>query len=184
MAEAAGKKIEKETRIAIDGFEDRPEVNYYRGMQLRINGGTFKDCLKLFFEIRLKNDGNTMEKVFDDEEEYDKTFNYAYDRAMRLFREHTPLGDTSGRLTTTDQLKYLEQESVVKALKEQKLDAILYVNGPDLYSVMDLIRLGVFELDKIQKPKMIVAEKIWPILKKGLEDGKKIKEILDEAGVA
>jgi hypothetical protein len=139
--------------------------------------------LDLFFAIRAKRLGISKSGAINDSEMYGQVFEYAYDRAMWLFREHTSLDDRSGRVTTTDQLKYLEQARVANALVEQGVEEILFVNGFDIYSIKQLLELGVIDKTRVRRPKMVVANKIWPILRDGLAKEMTVKQILDEQGV-
>ncbi|OGD72573.1 hypothetical protein A3K29_00270 [Candidatus Collierbacteria bacterium RIFOXYB2_FULL_46_14] len=183
LEEAGAKYVEDVTMKRITGNDNYPENIYLQGIELRKKGGTFRDCLDLFFNIRAKRLGKSKQDVFRDGDIYGQVFEYAYDRAMRLLREHTSLDDKSGRVTTTDQLKYLEQKKVAESLVSQGMEEVLFVNGFDVYSVKQLLELGIIDKTKVRRPKMVVANKIWPILRDGLARGLTVKQILDEQGV-
>ncbi|HAI22322.1 TPA: hypothetical protein DCP77_00870 [Candidatus Collierbacteria bacterium] len=180
LEEAGAKNVEDITWKWMTGKEKKPESVYFRSLELKKNGGTFRDCLGLIAEMRAKKLGVGREKMFEDEETFEQIFNYAYDRAMRLFREHTPLDDDSGKITTSDQLKYLEQSKVTERLKKEGVEEVLYVNGFDLYSVKQLLELGVLDKTKVKRPKMVIINKLWPVLEKGLKGGKTVTEMMRE----
>lgn len=180
LEEAGAKNVEDITWKWMTGKEKRPESIYFRSLELKKKGGTFRDCLGLIVEMRAKRLGVGREKMFEDRETFEQIFNYAYDRAMRIFREHTPLDDDSGKITTSDQLKYLEQSKVTERLKKEGVEEVLYVNGFDLYSVKQLLELGVLDKTKVKKPKMVIINKLWPVLEKGLKQGKTVTEIVRE----
>lgn len=182
LEEAGAKNVEDKTWEWISGTENLPESIYFLGIELKKNGGTFRDCLDLFVEMRAKKMGIKKDQIFKDEKTYEQIFNYSYDRAMRLFREHTQLDDNSGRITTSDQLKYLEQNKVTEVLLREGLESVLYVNGFDLYSVKQLLELGVLDETKVRKPKMVIVNKLWPALEKGIKEGKTIAEIVESLG--
>ena len=90
-------------------------------------------------------------------------------------------------MPTSSQLDYIEQELVAEVLTSEEarksgLLKLLYVAGIDLYSVQDLKRLGMLDLSRVREPEMVVARKIWPRLKKSLDDGMSLDEAIEEFG--
>ena len=179
LEEAGAKNVEDITWKWITGKENAPVTLYFRGLELKKKGGTFRDCLNLVAEIRAKELGFKSDQLFTDKDVFNQVFDKTYDRTLRLFREHTPLDDKSGRITSSDQLKYLEQKKVTEYLKKDGAEDVLYVNGFDLYSVKQLLELGVMDKTKVKLPKMVVMNKLWPALENGLKEGKTITEIVE-----
>jgi len=186
LAEALSMKVEDDTRDAIVGFKNKAKPYYYAILREKSRGGSFKECLRVSLEARARREHNmTLEELLVNEELFGKTFQKAYSSTLRIFRKHTALNDRSGFLPTSSQLNYIEQELVAEVLMSEEarksgLSKLLYIAGIDLCSVQDLKRLGMFDLSKVREPEMVVAHKIWPKLKKSLDDGMSLDEAIKE----
>ncbi len=176
LSEAAAMHVEDLTKQEMVGESRVAEPYYYIMMARKQRGGSFRACFKAAFKAYSQKEfGMTVEEVVSDSEKYDKAFEYLYPRVIRIFRKHTPFSDTSGYIASSDQLSYIEQEPVVDSLISEKaiasgLSKILYVSRIDLYSLEDLQKLGL-DLSKIEEPKYVVARKLWPKIKEGIDKG-------------
>ncbi|MBP8591478.1 hypothetical protein KBI33_03400 [Candidatus Shapirobacteria bacterium] len=178
LAEAIAMRIQDETEQAMVGRKVEASPAYYQALAAKRQGGSFRECFRVVFESKAKREyGLSLEEAIKDEK-YEKIFNAAYGETLRIFRSHTPLNDTSGYLETSAQLKYIEQELIVDALRKKRLGFLLYVGGIDLYSFCYLKQLGMLNLEKIKEPQMVVAHQIWPRIKTALEEGKSLEEAL------
>lgn len=186
LAEALSMKVEDDTRNAIVGFKRKAKPYYYEVLREKSKGGSFKECLRASLETRARRERNmTLKELLANKKIFSKTFPKAYSSTLRIFREHTPLNDKSSFLPTSSQLKYIEQELVMEVLTSEEarksgLLKLLYIAGIDLYSVQDLKRLGMLDLRKVREPEMVVARKIWPILKKSLDEGISLDGAIEE----
>ena len=179
LSEAAAMRIEDDTKQGLVGLKREALPYYYLTLLRKREGGSFRECFKTFFEAHAKRKyALSLDEAVNNREVYREIFDYAYDRTLRVFRRDTPLDDTSGYLPTSEQLEYIEQELVVDVLREKGLGKLLYVVGVDLYSLSELKRLGMLDLSKIREPVMVVANEIWPKIKKGLEEGKSLEETI------
>jgi len=186
LAEALSMKVEDETRNAVVGFKRKAKPYYYEVLREKSKGGSFKECFRVSLEARARRERNMiLEELLANEKIFNKTFRKAYSSTLRVFRKHTPLNDRSGFLPTSSQLKYIEQELVAEVLmseeaKKSGLSKLLYIAGIDLYSVQDLKRLGMLDLRKVREPEMVVVRKIWPRLKKSLDEGMSLDGTIEE----
>lgn len=175
LSESAAVGVENKTKLEMVGVEKTSGTFYYQALREKEKGGDFASVFNVFFEeVARRKYGATREEWLSDEEKYNEIFEYSYPRALRIFRNHTPLEDSSGYVPASDQLEYAEQELVGEALLTEEarllgLDNLLYVKGIDLYSMYDLQRLGVLDLEKVEKPQMVVARKLWPKIKEKLD---------------
>lgn len=165
LKEGASTYIEEKTRKEISNMKKPIESQYLLlALITKENGGSFKECFKTIFDT-YKN-----EKGFS----FDICFQYAYNRALRIFRGITSLDDKSGKINNSDQLKYLEQEIVVEELKKKGLEKIVFIDGIDLVSIPDILKLGIIDFNKVAFPRMIIANKIWPIFKSQVDKNQKL----------
>lgn len=180
LGEMMGRWVEDETRKLIGIEPKKPETLYFRTLEKKKGGATFVECFDYYFREYVKREGDKFEEIWSDREKYDMIFDHVYDRVMRLFRKNGALEDRSGYLPTTDQLKYLEQYLVLKRLIELDMEELMFLDGADLYSTKQIKEFGLFEGVENLKPKFVLAKEIWPVIKKGLDEGKNIKEVLKE----
>lgn len=179
LSEAAAMRIEDDTKQMMVGQKRESLPYYYLTLLAKREGGSFKDCFRTFFEAYAKRKYNlTLEEAVKDKKVYREIFDYTYDRVLRIFRRDTPLDDNSGFLPTSEQLVYIEQELIVDVLKERGLAKLLNVAGVDLYSLQELRQLGMLDLSKIEEPRLVVANDIWPKIKEGLDKGKPLEEVI------
>lgn len=179
LSEAAAMRIEDDTKQETVGVKREALPYYHLALLKKREGGSFRECFQTFFEAHARRKYSlSLEDAIKDEKVYREVFDYAYDRTLRIFKENTPLDDTSGFLPTSEQLEYIEQELIVDILRERGLSKLLYVAGIDLYSLQELRRLGMLDLSKIEEPRLVMAKEIWPQIKRALDKGKSLDEAI------
>jgi hypothetical protein len=180
LSEAADMKLKEDTMQEMMGMRSLAKPYYYVALLEKKNSGSFKECLRVSLEARAKREYGLSLKDFIQHKDFDEVFEKAYSSALRIFRKHTPLDDTSGYLPTSGQLKYIQQELIVDVLEKRGLGKLLFVAGIDLYSLQDLRRLGMLDLTKVKEPRMVIAREIWPKIKKALDSGKNLDEAINQ----
>jgi len=178
--EAGAMHAEEETKRKICGMGRPAKPYYYLALRTKRGGGSFKDCFVACVRARHERGEKDKEEQridflrakFTGQQERPEQWRKAWGEVLRIFRNHTPLNDTSGWLPASAALEYLEQEIVSKGLFEKGLGKILAVSGVNPWWLEELMRLGVVDLEKVKEPQFIIARQIWP----------KIKEVLDRGG--
>lgn len=183
LSEMLGRWVEDETRVRMGLEPKEPETLYFRTLEKKKEGATFIECFDFYLRKYIVRQGQNFDEVLADREKYGLAFDYVYDRTMRLFRKNTPLNDKNNYLITTDQLKYLEQNLVLKKLKEIGLENLMLLDGADLHSAKQIKELGLLNGVEKNRPKFVLAGEIWPVIKKGLDEGRKIKDVLRSVGI-
>lgn len=177
FSEAGAMWVESMTKQRILGSA-RLAGPYYGMMMLKKQeGGSFKDCFAENLRVYAQKQGKTVADLMKGER-WEKEARSAYGEALRIFRSGTPLADNSKYIPTSEQLNYIEGEMIAQALFEAGLSKLLFLGGIDLYSLGDLKRLGVLDLDQALEPQMVVARQIWPSLSQRLDEGKSLDEAI------
>jgi hypothetical protein len=176
LSEAAAMQIEDITKRIIIGEKKSAHPYYYMCLQTKKRGGTFKHCFKTFFKAYVQREkGMSLASSLSNKEAFNEIADYVYSRVMRVFRYNTPLADESGCLTSTSQLKYLEQEIIREHVFSNgdslKLNKLMYVEGVDLHILPHLLSLGMIDTSAVNLPRKVVAKKIWPIIKEEMDRG-------------
>jgi hypothetical protein len=185
LSEAASMKVEQSTKQALVGMERETLPYYYLGLVQKRKGASFKECFKEFMKARAgRKYGFSLDSLLEDKKIYDEAFEYVYPRTLRIFRRHTPLDDRSGYLPTSWPLEYIEQELIVDVFSSESaiksgFSKLLYLAGIDLYSLQDLRRLGMLDLSEVKEPEMVIADKVWPVLKENLDTGLDLNEAVE-----
>lgn len=179
LAEALSMKVEADTLVEIVAQERRARPYYFAALAKKMQGGSFKDCFFDVLRLRAKREyGKSVDELLEDNNSFATAYKRSYQVALRIFRKNTPLDDASGFVPSSAQLKYLEQELIFNVIANSELKKALYVAGIDLYSIQELRRLGMLDLEKVEEPRMVVAKVIWPKIKKALDDGKSLDEAI------
>ena len=190
FSEAAAMQAEEETRKAICGMGRPAKPYYYLALKTKRAGGSFKKCFAACLEARIRRGEKDKEKEkidplrarFTGQQERPGQWRKAWGEVLRIFRNHTPLDDTSGWLPASASLEYLEQEIVSsRGLLEKGLGKILAISGANPWWLEDLMRLGLVNLEKVKEPQFVVARQIWPRIKKVLDRGGSLEEAIGEA---
>jgi hypothetical protein len=169
ISEISGKWAEDITREQTTGKRSTPSTFIYEALQDRLNHGDFVSAYNTILE-NLRRQSPNIKEI---ELRYK-----AYDRAQRVFRHHTPPTDKSGYITTSNQLKYLEQRELADILKKHDLLGVAQARGVDPYRLSRLLRLGVLKPSDYQQPELMVGSKLWPQILEGLQAGQDIKTII------
>lgn len=180
MAECGAMFVESKTMKMLVNQERSAEPYYYMALKRKSEGGNFVECLEEFMEgYSKRNYGFGLDELITDRVKFEKVFGYSHLRVLRIFRSAALLQDNMGELTNTDQLKYIEQELLGDMLSSVGLEKLMYLSGIDLYSVEDLIKINMLDLDKIKLPEYVVAKTVWPKVRKMIDEGLGMDEILN-----
>lgn len=141
--EAGAIAWERECQEKLFGNSRPTNPHYLRAIQARIEGGTYFDCVRAFYESMMRQDPRRDPK---------STAQKSANRARRLFRMGGNLSDTSGYVYNTRALLYLEQELLAQAVSEVGLSRFLMVGSYSLRTLADLQRIGFINQEKIPIP--------------------------------
>lgn len=168
LAEAGA--IHNEEKLMLELFGIKRDVNtaYVLAMEMKKMGGDFYNCFRLLYEITLtsvrkKYNLNNAEHRELFKKELIKEIKALIPRVKRIFRG-VELSDKSGYLPETKDTVYLEQEMVIKKLKEKGLTKLAYVGGANLKNIADLMHLGLLKYEDIEEPKFVTRQ-IWEEIK-------------------
>lgn len=141
--EAGAIMVEAETQKELFGQERRPNLNYYAAMQRRLNGGSYKECVKAFYD-----------SVIESEPEMDthKAMKLAINRTARLFKGGGRFDSTDGTITNSKDLVYLEQDILAHELAESNAQRFLFIGGVSLQTLAELHAVGLFDESQMQYP--------------------------------
>jgi len=178
LSEAAAIYMEKETLHRTTGEKRPPSPYYYLILKQKRDGGSFRDCFQTFMEALAKEKGQSLREITSNNESFKKAWQYAYSRTLRIFRRETPLDDTSGYLPASPTLHYIEQEIIGKELEKAGLVDLLFLGGIDLYSLVELKKLGLLNFDKINKPKY-AAVSLFTRLREQIDQGKTLEQAIE-----
>jgi len=179
LSESAAVWMEKETlRKAFEMrvFEKRA---YYWILKERENGGSFKDCFKAALLAKVRGDKERLKELLGDRDRFFKEGRAAFRETLRLFDAgKIPLDDKSGFLVNSEELSYIEQEVITEQLEKLGLRKLIFVGRIDIYSVADLLKLGVLKIEEIEEPSFVVARQVWPKIKEVLERGEGLEKAI------
>lgn len=184
LSEGAAMWLEDEAKEKMVGMKDPALPYYYVVLIEKQKGGSFKECVRASLVERARQEYSmSFDELFNDSEKFGKVFDKAYSSTLRIFRRFTSFDDRSGYITISETLDYIEQELVVDFLMSHPdsavLSKILFVAGIDLYSIYELLSIGVLDLSRVKIPKRVILNEIWPKLKKNLDSGQNIKQAIE-----
>lgn len=183
LSEASALKVEDLTTSKIADVEFPALPYHYLAIKRKQEGASFKSVYRSIMEVRAVREYDMkFSELFKDEKKFKEAHRKSYGVALRVFRGHTPLGDRSGYVATSDELNYIESELLANFLEkaDPTVRKVLYVQGISLYSLESLIKLGVLDMSKVQEPSLAAVNILWPHIKDGLDKGKNLKDILEE----
>lgn len=138
------------------GFRNIPHAHYIKSMVKKLEGGTYLDCIKTFFDscqritlMEKKNEQLTEEKFLSETKE---NLKLAINRTRRFFLAPTDLNASSAYLTKSKETVYIEQLLLLEKLKESGMEQLAFVGGANLPTLVSLSKLGVLDIDKIKRP--------------------------------
>jgi len=172
MSEAGAVMIENAIKDELFGSMPGGLPDYLRAMERRSEGGNFKDCSEALFESAKRIHDYRLENNLITKDDYDhlinNTANAAFDDTLRLFRGNSNfsrnfyqlsnLSSTEPFLWNSQPSVYLEQNILVKELKELGQENLLLVRGVNFETLGDLLYSGLLKLEDI--PPKDAPEKI------------------------
>jgi len=173
---AADKTYELITGRSI---ESKPNPYFLVCLKKKASGGDFKSCFYEFGRSYAQLNGHDSFEKLKQSDNWDEFGNYAFPRLLRIFRNFTPLSDTSGEITFSKDTAYIEQKIIKEELEKRGLEKIFFAGHLNVYILPVLKKLGLLSFDQIQLPKYVIAKRIWPKIKSGLAKNKNIDEIIE-----
>lgn len=141
--EAGAIMVETETQKELFGQERKPNFNYYAAVKRRLNGGSYKECVKAFYDSLMATDPDSDKR---------KAMKLAINRTARLFRGGGRFDSTDGSITNSKDLVYLEQEFLAEQLAKVNAQRFLFIGGVSLQTLAELHAVGLFDESKMQYP--------------------------------
>jgi hypothetical protein len=141
-----------------------PHPHYIRAMQKKLEGGNYLDCVKAFYESRIRSIkkkravGKLDEKGF--QEGIKESLEIAITRSERLFGTETGFSSNEDFLTHSKDTAYLEQYVLTEKLKKAGLEKLLFLGAGNLQDIVTILKYNLLDLNKIQIPKY-QALSIW-----------------------
>jgi hypothetical protein len=165
FAEGGAMSIENEVSKELFGYEGDAHPHYIKAMVKKLEGGTYLDCVKAFYDsgltgIKKKADSGMMGKE-SFVEEVKNLLNLAINRAKRLFVGDDHLDRSGIYLTKSKDTVYAEQVIVMKKLRESGLEKCAFVSGINLDTLAVLAEIGLIDLEKIEKPSLDFIRITW-----------------------
>ncbi len=163
LAEGAAMSAQKLISEEIFGFSVLPKPNYVKAMTAKLNGGTYLDCVKVYYECSLKIYLETTEKKDEAllKEKAKELIGVSIRSCKRLFRTGEQLNAKSSILSKSKDTVYLEQIVVMDRLKEAGLEKYALVKGLNLDSLFVLLKNGFIEKNEIEALDLNFVRKAW-----------------------
>ena len=168
FAEGGAMMLQDHIAREIFGTGALGHSHYVRAMITKIEGGSYLDCVKTFYEssmhaVQQKRDAEHMT-----EDQYAQLvrekLQIAINRAKRLFRHSINLDSSSTDLTKSKDTAYLEQVMLAKKMQERGLEKYLFFSGMNLTTLSTLLEMGLINAEDIHVPKDHVFT-IWDRMK-------------------
>jgi hypothetical protein len=173
LSEGADKYFNRVIMDRLTGSKDRGAAYpyYYAVIKAKEKGGTFRDGFLANIKARATREGQTTNVWLGNKKKED--LRKIYNATLRVWRRHTPLSDTSGKITNSAQLRYIEGELIAEKIADTKLWPLLFISGVDLYTIENLTAIGAVDLSQIEKPNLDFVD---VILKPFVDDTNKTKD--------
>lgn len=137
------------------GYESHPQPHYLRAMITKQSGGTYIDCVKIYYESILSSETGTITP-----EKQKEFLALALDRTKRLFK-NSSFNNTDKQISDTKDTIYLEQKAVVEEiLKYPELRNLILVTGINLETAREMIQFGLLDLRNLKMPNNS-AQELW-----------------------
>ena len=146
------------------GVSSTPNPHYLRTMVTKLNGGTYADCLKTFYDSALqpykemRDVGELSQEQF--ELEAKRNVKQAVNRTRRLFRNGGNYQSTDKVLTSSKDSAYLEGLILTEKLQEIDLHKFMYLTGVNIEALIFLMKSGLLSTKDIQAPTLKSLD-IW-----------------------
>jgi hypothetical protein len=165
FAEGGAMAIENEVSGELFGYEAGAHPHYIRAMAKKLEGGTYLECIKVFYDSGLAIIKNKKEVKTIDEDDFIKEardlLKLAINRTKRLFTSSDKFNQSGPYLTKSKDTVYAEQIIVMEKLRKSGLEKCAFVSGVNLDTLSTLIEIGLIDLDKIEKPNLDFIREIW-----------------------
>lgn len=141
-----------------------PHPHYIRAMRKKLEGGNYLDCVKAFYESRIRGikkkraAGKLDEQGF--REGIKESLEIAVTRSERLFGTETGFSSNEAFLTHSKDTAYLEQYVLTEKLRRAGLEKLLFLGAGNLQDIVTVLKYNLLDLNKIQIPKY-QALNIW-----------------------
>lgn len=161
------------------GFQSLPHSAYIRAMIKKIEGGSYIDCIKSFYDnqklvfAEKRNRGIINNSDF--QKEIHDVLELSINRCKRLFRSGVDKNSDSPFLTKSKDTVYLEQLMLMSKLQQQGMEKYAFVGSVNLRTLADLAEIGFINLSQIRKPDLYSLE-IWNKIKDNYKISDKDKE--------
>ncbi len=140
------------------------QPDYIFGMEAKEKGGNYADVVKAMYDSH-KERIDAYEDKDVQKKEKELALKRAINRAFRIFTDSPNLITKTTFIANSKDTVYLEQAIIIDELKEHGLEKLAFLGGVNLDAIVDLLRLGLLDIRKIQAPKN-VAQKMWSTLEK------------------
>lgn len=137
-------------------WEAKPYI--YAIIERRSKGASFREGYLAGVESRAKKMGKNVKEYLASAK--DSTLELNFNNTLSVWGRNTDLEEYSDKVTHTGELSYLEGELLAGKLEGTELWPLLFLSGPDLYTICDLKRLGIIEPEKINQLDMKFIDKI------------------------
>lgn len=142
--------------------ESKTYPYYPRAMAKRLEGGSYFECFKTWFEsMKRYLDTRKQAGEFETEEAGKEALKNGIltglDRVKRLFSEGIKFANQEPYLTKSKSLSYLEQEVLTEALRRAGRLDLLDLGGINLQTLYDLKRAGLVDLSGLLKRENVGA---------------------------
>ncbi|OGM61021.1 hypothetical protein A2955_01615 [Candidatus Woesebacteria bacterium RIFCSPLOWO2_01_FULL_37_19] len=158
----------------------------YAIVKKRSQGASFREGFIAGIEARAKLAGKNVTDFVRDAK--DTTLEGTFANTLSVWGRSADLEEYSSNVAHTGELSYLEGELIAKKLEGTELWPILFLSGPDLYTICDLTRLGFADFRKAKALDMSFMDKVVVPFKEELDrrrkkdaSDKEKKRIVDEA---
>lgn len=147
------------------GYETNPHPHYIRAMKKRLEGGTYLECVKAFYDsefriIKKKKElGLINENQFVDEVQY--WLKISLNRVKRLFSANENFSSKKPYLTESSDTLYAEQAIAMEKIKENGLERYAFIEGINLSTLAIIAEIGLLDPKDINKPDIDPIRKIW-----------------------
>jgi len=138
------------------GVPSTSHPHYIRGMQTKLKGGTFRDCVNTIYESSIGPYRTLYTSGHLTKEEVDKVvakeLKLAVNRARRLFRGGGDTTNESGQLTNSKDTAYIEGLILSRKLSDAHLQKYMFLTGVNLDALIFLLENNLISTEDIQGP--------------------------------
>lgn len=165
FSEGGAMMVESLVTKELFGFEYNPHPHYIKAMKKRLEGGTYLECAKAFYDSALKIVEMKRDKGILDEKRFSEEVDYwlriALDRAKRLLHGNEDFAGRQTYLTKSKDTVYAEQAIIMEKLKKAGMEKYAFIKGVNLDALATLAEIGILNLSDIQEPKLEPIREIW-----------------------